>query len=80
MRRRRSKLERRRIVEESLIPGATVAEIARHHRVNANQVHGWRKLYRQGRLDAAPPETTLVPSGCSTRHRSRPLAAGYLAA
>jgi transposase len=35
-RRHRSKLERRRIVEESLEPGASVAVIARAHGVNAN--------------------------------------------
>ena len=50
-RRHRSKLERRRIVEESLEPGASVAVIARAHGVNANQVFHWRKLYREGRLE-----------------------------
>ena len=55
-RRHRSKEERRRIVEESLVPGASVAVIARSHDVNANQVFHWRKLYREGRLDVeAPP-------------------------
>jgi transposase len=53
-RRHRSKEERRRIVEESLEPGASVAVIARTHGVNANQVFHWRKLYREGRLDAGP--------------------------
>ena len=47
-RRHRSKEERRRIVEESLVPGASVAVIARTHGVNANQVFHWRKLYRRG--------------------------------
>ena len=41
----RSKEERRRIVEETLEPGASVAVIARSHGVNANQVFGWRRLY-----------------------------------
>jgi transposase-like protein len=58
-RRHRSKEERRRIVEESLAPGASVAVIARAHGVNANQVFHWRKLYRQGRLDANP--SPLLP-------------------
>ena len=49
-RRFRSKLERRRIVEESLRPGASVSLIARAHDVNANQVFYWRKLFREGRL------------------------------
>jgi transposase len=46
-RRMRSKAERRRIVEETLEPGASVA---RAHGVNANQVFKWRTLYREGRL------------------------------
>jgi transposase len=51
-RRRRSALERRRIVEETLELGASVARVALRHGVNANQVFQWRRLYREGRLDA----------------------------
>ena len=58
-RRHRSKEERRRIVEESLVPGASVAVIARTHGVNANQVFHWRKLYREGQLDVEP--SPLLP-------------------
>ena len=57
-RRHRSKQERRQVVEETLQPGASVAVIARRHGVNANQVFHWRKLYREGRLEATPQ---LVP-------------------
>ena len=60
-RRFRSKEERRRIAEESLQPGASVAVIARSHGVNANQVFHWRKLLREGRLDPKPASTQLVP-------------------
>jgi transposase len=60
-RRHRSKQERRAVVEETLRPGASVAVIARRHGVNANQVFQWRKLYREGRLDVAPPPSQLVP-------------------
>jgi transposase len=49
-RRRRSLEEKRRIVEETLEPGASVARVARRHTVNANQVFYWRKKYREGRL------------------------------
>jgi transposase-like protein len=49
-RRRRSVHERRKIVEESLAAGASVARVARAHGVNANQVFYWRTLYRRGRL------------------------------
>jgi transposase len=57
----RSKQERRRIVEETLQPGASVAVIARQHGVNANQVFYWRKLYREGRLGVEPAAAQLVP-------------------
>ena len=46
----RSAEERRRIVEETLVPGTSVAIVARAHGVNANQVFGWRKLYQAGLL------------------------------
>jgi transposase len=49
-RRRRSVEEKRRIVEETLETGVSVARVARRHAVNANQVFYWRKKYREGRL------------------------------
>src|SRR5882724_2285825 len=48
--RRRTVNERREIVEETLLPGASVSRVARRHDVNANQVFYWRKLYREGQL------------------------------
>ena len=57
----RSKEERRRIAEETLAPGASVAVIARAHGVNANQVFQWRKLYHEGRLGSATTSTQLIP-------------------
>src|SRR4051794_14298370 len=57
----RSKELRRQIAEESLQPGVSVAVLARAHGVNANQVFQWRKLYREGLLDAKPsPSAQLV--------------------
>jgi transposase len=49
-RQRRSIAEKRRIVEETLAPGASVARVAGAHGVNANQVFGWHRLYLAGRL------------------------------
>ena len=49
-RQRRSIAEKRRIVEETLVEGASVARVARAQGVNANQVFYWRKLYQGGRL------------------------------
>lgn len=60
-RRYRSKEERRRIAEETLAPGASVAVVARAHGVNANQVFQWRKLYHEGRLGPATASTQLIP-------------------
>ena len=48
----RTKAERRAIVEETLLPGASVSRVSRRHDVNANQVFRWRKLYHEGRLGA----------------------------
>ena len=42
--------EKLRVVEETLVPGASVALVARAHGVNANQVFGWRKLHLTGKL------------------------------
>jgi transposase len=44
--------DKRRIVEETLVTGTSVARVARAHGVNANQVFYWRKLYQKGRLGA----------------------------
>jgi transposase len=60
-RQRRSIAEKRRIVEETLAPGASVARVARAHGVNANQVFGWRRLYLAGRLGELKPGIKLLP-------------------
>ena len=57
----RSVAEKRRIVEETLAEGASVARVARSHGVNANQVFQWRRLYRAGRLGGTPPTVKLLP-------------------
>jgi transposase len=59
-RRKRSVLERLRIVEETLVPGASVAQVARSHGINANQVFAWRKLHLAGKLgDHAEPAASV---------------------
>ena len=60
-RQRRSIAEKRRIVEETLVEGASVARIARAHGVNANQVFGWRRLYLSGRLGEQRSTMKLLP-------------------
>lgn len=44
-----------RIVLESLAPGAVVCDVARRHGVRSQQLSGWRRLARLGKL-ALPTE------------------------
>jgi transposase len=61
-RRRHSLEEKRRVVEETLQPGASVARVALAHGVNANQVFAWRRLYQQGLLEHKSGESAqLLP-------------------
>jgi transposase len=60
-RQRRSIAEKRRMVEETLAPGASVARVARAYGVNANQLFGWRRLYLAGRLGEPKPGMKLLP-------------------
>ena len=60
-RQRRSIAEKRRIVEETLVEGASVARVARAHGINANQVFGWRRLYQAGRLGERKSAMKLLP-------------------
>jgi transposase len=61
-RRRRPASEKLQIVRLTMEPGASVAEIARAHGVNANQVFKWRRLYERGQLvDGASRATALLP-------------------
>jgi transposase len=60
-RRRYSIAEKRRIVEQALVPGASVARVAREHGVNSNLVFGWRRQYQRGLLGGNVPPTALVP-------------------
>jgi hypothetical protein len=55
---------KRWIVEQTLVPGASVAKVAQRHGVNANQVFGWRKQYREGRL----VDEKGAPKQASCRH------------
>ena len=52
--------EKRRIVDESLEDGASIAEIARRHDLNANQLFTWRRQFGF-ELDTASVVTTILP-------------------
>jgi transposase len=49
-RRRWTLEEKRRIAQETFLAGASVARIAQHYALNANQLFHWRKSYREGCL------------------------------
>lgn len=49
-RRHRTVAEKIQIVNESRVAGTSVAEVARRHAVNANQVFAWRRQHDQGVL------------------------------
>ena len=52
---------KRAVVEETFRPGAlSVARIARHHGINANQVFKWRRAFRDGTLDGVTPTLLAV--------------------
>ena len=64
-RQQRTVEEKRRIVEATLVEGASVARVARGHGINANQVFGWRRQYLAGRLGECKPAMKLLPARVS---------------
>jgi transposase len=67
--------EKQRIVAEAMVPGASVADVARHYGANANLVFTWRRAALAAAAGAAaqpdtasvqlPPETTSsAPEPC----------------
>jgi transposase len=53
---------KREIVAASFLPGSSVSAVARRYDVNANQVFGWRKHYRDAPRGPAVPSTPqLIP-------------------
>ena len=79
VRRWRSASEKLAIVQLTLKPGASVAEIARAHGVNANQVFKWRRAFDRGELSepcAALIPVTVTSAGDERREIEVPAAAG----
>jgi len=50
----RTNEEKRRIVAEAMVPGASVAAVARKHGVNANLLFGWRRTDRPRKVGLRP--------------------------
>jgi transposase-like protein len=57
---RRSREEKRRIVEETHVAGGSVSIRARRHDVNTNQLFTWRRQYQYGEFGGG---AALVPVG-----------------
>jgi transposase len=53
--------EKQRIVAEALLPGASVAEIARRHGMNANLLFTWRRIARTACAAGAEVAATSEP-------------------
>ena len=59
-RQRRTKAERARIAAESLVPGASVTDVARRHGTTRWQVYDWRKKLRTRQL-VVPESVAALP-------------------
>jgi transposase len=81
-RRRWSRDEKARIVEETLIPGAVVSEVARRHGVAQSLLFTWRRLARTtepARRDGSillPVEIGAPPPPSEATKPSRPATSG----
>ena len=60
--------EKRAMVEETQVHGASVPEVAQRHGVNANLLSVWRRLYRRGLLasEVRSGAASLLPVEVST--------------
>lgn len=56
----RTKAERARIAAESMMPGVTVADVARKHGTTRWQIYDWRKQIRKGSL-VLPESVAALP-------------------
>ena len=60
-RRHWSEVLKRRMVAETLEPGASVSIVARRHDVNANQLFKWRREMMSEQLPAADESVAMLP-------------------
>jgi transposase-like protein len=67
-RRQYSIAEKRSMVEETRVAGASVPEVALRHGVNANLLSVWRRLHQEGRLieGATTKQAALLPVKVTT--------------
>ena len=61
-RRRWSPDDKARILEETLVPGAVVSEVARRHGLTPQQLFGWRREARRALNEAGEAPARFVPA------------------
>jgi transposase len=60
-RKRWTAIEKRLIVQETYLPGATVSYIARKHGIPPSQLFYWRKMMENGAMTGIKNEEDVVP-------------------
>jgi len=65
-RRRYSAELKAQVLAQCDAPGASVAQVAMSHGINANVVHRWRQLVREGGREVAPAQGGFVPVSLTT--------------
>jgi transposase len=64
--------DKARIIEETLVPGAVVSEVARRHGLSPQQLFGWRRQARRLAETTSNPETpAFVPAVVETPSQRR---------
>lgn len=66
LRRRHSAQLKAQVLAQCAAPGASVAKVAKMHGLNANIVHGWRKLAREGGQPAAAAVNEPIPASVTS--------------
>jgi transposase-like protein len=56
--------DKARFVEETLVPGAVISEVARRHGLSPQQLFTWRRQMRQGVCDACGSRVADVRARC----------------
>ena len=60
-RRRFTAEEKRRIVEETTVPGESVSAVSRRYGVSPSQVFRWRRLVEEGTMSSLGADEPVVP-------------------
>ena len=79
-RRRWSLADKRRLVAETLEPGASVCAVARRYGVHASQLFAWRKAAREGALQDEPNTFAIGPAFTPVVVQAEPAAPPAIAA